>query len=452
MPSATKLERTRTKGVYKRGARYCVIFRDQTGRQRRRAARTLKEAEKLKAALSTDVERGEFVDSRVTFAEHVPKWIATYKGRTKRGIRPETLADYRTRLGLDVDGRPLLDEHGNPRGAFAYFGRMRLSHIRPANIKEYAVKIESRGVSAGTVRLDLAPVKAMLADAFEEGLIRSNPAAGVRVVVRDESQGDEEPERVKALFEEELRAFLDTLSADPDEKGWDTWRLFFEFLAHTGLRIGEAIALRWQDVDLGQQRVRVRRRYYRGRFDAPKSKHGRRDVRLSAGLSQALWELRKEQRPQDEELVFRSQDGHLIDQSNLMARVLKPAAVHAGLGEWIYSKGRRRRAESWVGFHTFRHTCATLLFRHGLNAKQVQVWLGHHSPAFTLATYVHLLADDLPEADFLDTLTTCRSEQGDNKETTSPAESGREAGSPIVAISGNFSEEPRAAETAVGFS
>jgi hypothetical protein len=46
-----------------------------------------------------------------------------------------------------------------------------------------------------------------------------------------------------------------------------------------------------------------------------------------------------------------------------------------------------------------------MLFRHGLNAKQAQMWLGHHSPAFTLATYVHLLPDDLPDPGFLDALT-----------------------------------------------
>jgi len=46
-----------------------------------------------------------------------------------------------------------------------------------------------------------------------------------------------------------------------------------------------------------------------------------------------------------------------------------------------------------------------MLFRQRLNAKQVQMLLGHHSPAFTLATYVHLLPDDLPEPSFLDTLT-----------------------------------------------
>ena len=53
---------------------------------------------------------------------------------------------------------------------------------------------------------------------------------------------------------------------------------------------------------------------------------------------------------------------------------------------------------------TLRHTCASILFRRGYNAKQVQVWLGHQSAAFTLATYVHLLPEDLPEPDFLDDL------------------------------------------------
>ena len=73
-------------------------------------------------------------------------------------------------------------------------------------------------------------------------------------------------------------------------------------------------------------------------------------------------------------------------------------------GPRLEARGEARR-RPLGGFHTFRHTCATMLFRHGLNAKQVQMWLGHHSPAFTLATYVHLLPDDLPDAGFLDTLT-----------------------------------------------
>jgi integrase len=51
----------------------------------------------------------------------------------------------------------------------------------------------------------------------------------------------------------------------------------------------------------------------------------------------------------------------------------------------------------WVGSHAFRHACASILFAEGRNAVQVQRWLGHHSAAFTLATYVHLLDGDLGE-------------------------------------------------------
>jgi integrase len=87
-----------------------------------------------------------------------------------------------------------------------------------------------------------------------------------------------------------------------------------------------------------------------------------------------------------EALVFPSATGTPIDSANLYRRVFVPAAKAAGV--------------PWATFHTLRHTCATTLFRHGLNAKQVQGWLGHHAASFTMDTYVHLLADDLPDASF----------------------------------------------------
>jgi len=96
----------------------------------------------------------------------------------------------------------------------------------------------------------------------------------------------------------------------------------------------------------------------------------------------------------------------------------------------------------WVGFHTFRHTCATMLFRHGLNAKQVQMWLGHHSPAFTLATYVHLLPDDLPDAAFLDSLT------GGNTGATRATENDRECNAVGVAETRISPDPPKTTETA----
>ncbi len=80
-----------------------------------------------------------------------------------------------------------------------------------------------------------------------------------------------------------------------------------------------------------------------------------------------------------------------------------------------------RAGVPWAGFHTLRHTCASMLFRAGWNAKQAQVVLGHHSPAFTLATYVHLIPEDLPEPEFPDVLAQPAAAAGEGKENTGTA-------------------------------
>jgi integrase len=414
---SSPLVKTSTPGVYKRGNRYVVIFRDWRGKQRKRSARTLAEARRLKASLTTDVDRGEWVDSKVTFVEYAPKWIDGYRGRTDKGIKPETLADYRKTLERD---------------ALPFFGRMRLSHIRPRDVKEYAVELESKGVSAGTVRVKLAPVKALLADALDEDLIRTNPAAGVRItaaLATSDVDDEDEAEHVKALSKDELEALLAALPKQ--------WRLFFRFLADSGLRIGEAVALRWGDVDADAALVRVRRRRYRGRIDRPKSKYGRRMARISVDVANEFRTLRAGRA--DDELVFPNTVGTYLDGGNVMSRVLKPAAVNAGLGQWVIANGERR-AESWVGFHTFRHTCATALFEHNWNAKQVQLQLGHHKPSFTLDTYIHLMPGDLPDHP---------GTQGGNTEAIGPTETRREAEGAHATQTPLFPGLPRLAE-AVG--
>jgi integrase len=123
-----------------------------------------------------------------------------------------------------------------------------------------------------------------------------------------------------------------------------------------------------------------------------------------------LWALRKTSRAGDGDLVFTARRGGRISPPNLMTRTLKPAAVSVGLGEWVRTS-RGRRAETWVGFHTFRHTCATVLFRNGWNAVQVQRFLGHSDPGFTLRTYVHLLPEDLPDPVFLQVATALPCDQ-----------------------------------------
>jgi integrase len=409
-----KLVKTSTPGIYKRGSRYVVRFRDGAGRSRKRSARTLAEARDVKASVTADVKRGEYrTVSRVTFAEYARDWIESYPGRTTRGIREETRSDYRKAL---------------ERHAIPVLGRMRMSAIETGDLDVLASRVAATGVSPGTVRLALAPVKALLADALQRGDIRINPASGYRTrhtqkadVAYEGSGVAGDDSDVKALAEDELARLLAEIP--------EAHRPFFEFLAQTGLRIGEAVEVRWGDLDLGGRWLHVRRRFYRGRVGPPKSRYGRRRIRLSSALAQSLWIRWAERRPADDDLVFTSEQGSRIDQTNLTRRILKPAAVRAGLGEWVKTP-KGRRPVSWVGFHTFRHTCATLLFRNGWNAKQVQVFLGHHKPSFTLDTYVHLLDEDMPEPVFFDVLVgghsgaTGSTENDRDREVEVPPETG----------------------------
>jgi integrase len=362
--------------VQRRGLIY-FRFRDHRGRRRwGPGSETIEEAIARREEAKVDVRRGDYRQhSQESFTSYARSWLDTYEGRTSRGITETTRDDYRRRIEQE---------------AIPYFGKMRLSEIAPQDVKGYARKLERRGLAPNTVRLAVAPVRALFATAVEEGLIPSNPAAGLRLAQRRDPDHEE---RVKAMSEEQLRALL---AAIPEAEA-----LFFRVLAWSGLRIGEMVELRWSDVDLGERIVHVRRRFHDGRIGPPKSRFGKRRLRLTPDLARALWRLRAETRAGDSDLVFTAHKGGRIHPSNLMRRVLKPAAAEAGLGEWV-REGRKLRAESWVGFHTFRHTCATIIFRRGWNAVQVQRWLGHHKPSFTLDTYVHLLDEDVPEPTFFD--------------------------------------------------
>src|SRR6266516_3353475 len=102
-PAGLKLERTQTPGIYKRGGRYVVVYRDPAGHQRKTFARTLAEARDRKAALRADVARGEYRQlSRVGFADYAREWIDAYAGRTSRGISEGTRDDYRATLERDA--------------------------------------------------------------------------------------------------------------------------------------------------------------------------------------------------------------------------------------------------------------------------------------------------------------------------------------------------------------
>lgn len=384
-------------GIYRRGSRYVVVWRDGAGRQKKASARTLEDARKLKRARETDRDRGEHdVLSRTRFREYAEAWVERYQGTGRRGFRESTREDYRRLLRDfafpffdDRRGRRLTEVSPSDVADFVGWlcdGRAQAEHahaLRAARAQEEGKRPPKplapdamRELSDSTVRNVLNPVRSCFATATREGKVRGNPCAGSALPHREEVTDEDQPE-VRALSREQLATFLAVVHP--------RHRLMFRLLAATGLRVSELVALQWRHLTLDGSRpcVRVRRALVRGRVQPPKSKYGRRDVPLDAALVRDLrtWS-RETEWPGEEDFVFPSLAGTALAVENVRRRVLRPAAEEAGA--------------AWAGFHTFRHTRASLLFARGDNVVQVQRWLGHHSASFTLDTYVHLLPGDTP--------------------------------------------------------
>jgi integrase len=172
----------------------------------------------------------------------------------------------------------------------------------------------------------------------------------------------------------------------------DRLEALYVLALHTGMRIGELLALKWADADLDAATVRVRRTLTRGEDGrgyvvgaATKSGKGRL-VRLTPHAVEALKRHRLHQAEEklkagslyrDQGLVFAGEGGNIINPSNLRNRSFKPLIERAGLPR--------------ITFHDLRHSCASLLFQRNVHPKHVQELLGHASVAITLDTYSHML-------------------------------------------------------------
>jgi integrase len=375
-----KLVKTSTPGIYRRtnadgslGA-YVVIFR-AAGKQRREYAATLAEARRIKAERTADVARGEFQErSTVTLRAFLTDWIERYAGKGGRnGFREGTREEYRRLLNTF---------------AHRYFGeRLRLADVTPHHLAQFVAWLaddskQGQRLADKTIHNAVVPLRAALATARREGLIRHNPADGLALPHREEIREDDD-EDVKALSREQLAALL-AMGAGSDG-------LLVELVASSGLRISEAIALQRRHLHLDGSRphVNVRRAIVRGRVEPPKSRRGRRSVVLPAPLVVKLRDHLAGLDPRPEQLVFTSARGTPLDPDNLRKRKLKPLMEEVGA--------------SWAGWHTLRHTFASLQIANGVNVVALSAALGHHSAAFTLSVYVHLLeGDDAPALDLAD--------------------------------------------------
>jgi len=249
-----------------------------------------------------------------------------------------------------------------------YFDTMLLSKIRPRDIEGFHAAMEAKKLARRTRRLLHSILTKMFAYACDDlELIEKNP---VKKGLAPKVDKVEKP----ALREEQL---VELFKAVPAKL-----KAFYLTLALTGIRCGEALGLKWCDVDFVSREIHVRRAIYRGKETTPKTDISIRCRPMAPQLYESLLNHRTM-------AVHRKSEDYVFANSN--GRPLNPDLLREALQTALKGMGIAFDQARADGLHLLRHSSGSIVYRHtGGNVKETQAWLGHTNSRVTLDTYTHL--------------------------------------------------------------
>jgi integrase len=360
--------------VTKRGKSWAIVIElspdPETGKRRQRwhsGYRTRKEAERARTKLLSQLDEGTYITpTKENLGEYLDRWL----GAIENTIRPSTHYSYSRNVRLHV--KP-------------YLGNLQLQRVDASNLnKLYSTLLQSGskhyrggGLSNKSVRYVHVILHRAFKDAVRWGLLQRNPTDAA------------DPPKVRASARTHIRTwgapqvgeFLRSLADDPLHPA-------FMFLATTGMRRGEALGLRWSDIDFSNLTASVEQTViavnHEVQFGSPKTEMGERPVDIDPGTMAALKAHRAAQNRtklimgpawHEHDLVFCRNDGN----------PLHPERFSRDFDKRVAKSGLPR-----IRLHDLRHTWATLALRAGVHPKVVQERLGHASISITLGIYSHV--------------------------------------------------------------
>ena len=301
----------------------------------------------------------------VTLGEWYEYWLDTYMKDT---VKQSTYASYRS----------YLNKH------FCVLGKILLKKLEPHILQEfYNYKFREEGLSPKTLRNYHMVLHKCLQQAVKERLLVYNPCDAVTL------PGGEKPEIV-VFTNDQQRALVQASYRH-------RYGVFIRLDLCTGLRMGELLALKWEDIDFSTAQLHVRRTINRlAKYEAhdgenkteivfgtPKTKNSRRTIPLTRTMADELTRWKQQQAQDkiragdkytDKGFIVTNEFGHYFEQKTFKDyydRLLKDADI----GHFT--------------FHALRHTFATRALERGMDYKTLSAILGHYSVAFTMDTYVH---------------------------------------------------------------
>lgn len=330
-------------------------------------------AEKLAKALN-DIRQGTFADpGKLTVGEWLDIWLWDYK---RNSIRPTTWDSYEIMVRC----------HLKPN-----IGHIKLKDLRPEHLQhlynQYNEKVKEGKISSTTVRYIHAVIHGALEQALKNNLV-------VRNVSEATTLPQERKKEIHTLTMEQITQLFSAIEND---------RLFPAIMLEltTGLRRGELLGLRWQDVDLNTGVLTVRRNLVRIKnheskegekktklvFQEPKTEASRRTIPIA---QQALEELKRHKARQEQEKLLA---GPLYQDNDLVFCTEKGLPIDPRNFTRHFDILLKRAGIPHIRFHDTRHTFATLMLELGEHPKVVQQMLGHSKIAVTLDTYTHVPLD-----------------------------------------------------------
>src|SRR5215212_9406385 len=312
-------------------------------------------AQKLARALSDRAQGLTFEAGSLKLGEYLDCWLPDIRDT----VRQRTWERYEQIVRVHI--KPAL-------------GRVKLKDLNATHARGlYREKLEG-GSSPRTVQYIHTTLRKALQDAVTDDLIPRNVADGIKAPRPKKKE-------INPLSPEHSRTFLEAIRDDPLEA-------LYVLAVHRGLRQGELLGLKWDDVDLKAGTLQVRRTLSLTRdghvMEQPKNGKGR-SVELTQSAAYALRSHLQRQLKEIEALGDEYHDQGLIF----------PGEKGQHMRPWTLTRKLQRILERvglpHIRFHDLRHTCATLLLGKGVHPKFVQELLGHATISITLDTYSHII-------------------------------------------------------------
>lgn len=323
-------------------------WRDPENKQRKRSFPRRVDADRFLTSVTADMLRGQYVDpsDRTTVSEYAWRWAAS------RPHGPRTRERTESMIRNHIDGTTL--------------GRRRLAGLLPSEAQAW-VSERATVLAPSTLRAVVKLLRAIFTAAVLDRLVTVSPV--VRL-----SLPSAHGERVVPLTIEQVRALADAIGP--------AYRAMIYTQAGLGLRIGELLALRVQDVDFLRRTARIEWQVEprRQTLVPPKTPRSRRTLPLPAMVADAMADHLRRFPVGESGLMFRTRTDRPHAREHYGSRVFGAAVRRAGLPEGTST-------------HDLRHHYASVLLYAGESVVAVAERLGHESASLVLSTYGHLMPD-----------------------------------------------------------